>query len=148
MSALPDLMRAAGYYPSQAETRAMLAHVRFLAGLSSDADETSEAGDSVDFDTFLALYVNHRPVVPISTQDIASAFEQLGGRGANGGAISRARLLQLLMSSGEALSREELQRALVALTGSGAPEAAMDDFVDAAAFSTEVLGFEEAAAVA
>lgn len=39
VAALPDLMRAAGHYPSDADTESLLAHVRFLADMAP-ADDT------------------------------------------------------------------------------------------------------------
>lgn len=39
VAALPDVMRAAGHYPSEADTDSLLAHVRFLADMAP-ADDT------------------------------------------------------------------------------------------------------------
>lgn len=99
MAALPDLMRAAGHYPSEADTDSLLAHVRFLADLAPADDalvcSTSGATDGqgaqqkaaaagVDLDTFLLLYLSHRPVVDISRQQVEAAFKTLGASTAAG----------------------------------------------------------------
>lgn len=126
VSSLPDLMRAAGFYPSLADINSLLAHVKFLSdtapaddagivgsdgavivsttdsagsrqgsasGTKQQAAETGSqaagvsaaAGqDSVDFETFLCLYVNHRPVAEVSQQQIEQAFQALGADTAAG----------------------------------------------------------------
>lgn len=141
VSALPDLMRAAGYYPSAADIDSLLAHVAFLAAMVPDDDAAisgdgsssssnkakSGAGaaaavgenagscaaaaegrgkavvaaegqqqpdqqqkgwqmpDGIDFETFLCLYVNHRPVADVSQQEIEQAFTSLGASGTAAG---------------------------------------------------------------
>jgi hypothetical protein len=40
--------------------------------------------DGIDFDTFLCLYVNHRPVAEVSLQQIEQAFSTLGAGTAAG----------------------------------------------------------------
>lgn len=110
-------MRAAGYYPSQAEVAAILSHVTFLGGSSGSSEQLKAANavgvahtaaksgsglggkgvthrgsqggagteeDTVDFDTFLQLYINHRPVEPVTQSDIANAFQALGAATAAG----------------------------------------------------------------
>eukprot|EP00878_Enallax_costatus_P035232 GHUV01039243.1.p1 GENE.GHUV01039243.1~~GHUV01039243.1.p1 ORF type:complete len:262 (+),score=103.59 GHUV01039243.1:338-1123(+) len=118
VSILPDLMRAAGYYPSQADIASLLAHVKFLAdtapadddaglvgsdgapalsssgsgsksGLKQQAADVDTAGQAagaagVDFETFLCLCVNHRPVAGVDQQQIDQAFQKLGADTAAG----------------------------------------------------------------
>jgi hypothetical protein len=143
-------MRAAGYYPSNADIDSLMAHVAFLAAMVPDDEaaisssggnnsssskteamadaaaaaapdaggtgsRTGSAGSSrlkqadaaapvgqlqqqqqsqkgwqaampagIDFDTFLCLYVNHRPVTEVSLQQIEQAFSTLGAGTAAG----------------------------------------------------------------
>ncbi|KAF6250825.1 quinon protein alcohol dehydrogenase-like superfamily [Scenedesmus sp. NREL 46B-D3] len=206
ISLLPDLMRAAGYYPSNADIDRLMAHVAFLAAMVPDdeaaisssggtnssrpgaaSDEvavaaaagpdgagsrTGSAGSSrlkqadvaatagqvqqqqqqeqkgwqiampaaIDFDTFLCLFVNHRPVTEVSLQQIEQAFSTLGA-GTAAGVMSSQRLLELLQQGGEAMSQEELLQVLQALTGAAQPEDAIPEYVDARTFTAEVLGF-------
>jgi hypothetical protein len=137
-------MRAAGYYPSNADIDSLMAHVAFLAAMMPDDEaaisssggnnsssskpepaataagpsgggadsRTGSAGssrlkqadadaaqaqqlqgqkgwqvampDGIDFDTFLCLYVNHRPVAEVSLQQIEQAFSTLGAGTAAG----------------------------------------------------------------
>jgi hypothetical protein len=150
VSLLPDLMRAAGYYPSNADIDSLMAHVAFLAAMVPDDEAaiSSSGGNSgsskpeaqreadaaaaaagggaggagsrigsaissslkqaeaaatkqqqqqdagkrwqvampegIDFDTFLCLYVNHKPVLEVSLQQIEQAFSTLGAGTAAG----------------------------------------------------------------
>lgn len=105
VAALPDLMRAAGHYPSEADKGSLLAHVRFLADMApaDDAALCSTSGgrggsnpgsgmqqpaaSGVDLDTFLLLYLSHRPVVDFDRQQVEAAFKALGATTAAGGCI-------------------------------------------------------------
>lgn len=115
MAALPDLMRAAGHFPSQADTDSLLAHVRFMADMApaDDAALCSSSGSGgeggagagvaqqaaaaaaaaaaggVDVDTFLMLYLSHRPVVDFSREQVEAAFRTLGATTAAGGVLVR-----------------------------------------------------------
>lgn len=85
-------MRAAGYYPSDADIQGVQAHVKFLADMTpeDDADLFGGGGDSassgchasaksgsVDLNTFLQLFLSHRPVVELGQQQIQAAFATL-----------------------------------------------------------------------
>jgi hypothetical protein len=96
-------MRAAGHYPSEADTGSLLAHFRFLADMapaddatvcstSGGADDhgtqrkaTAATASGVDLDTFLLLYLSHRPVMDVSRQQVEAAFKTLGASTAAGG---------------------------------------------------------------
>lgn len=101
-------MRAAGHYPSEADTDSLLAHVRFLADMApaDDAQLCSSSGGvddghaavaaaassarkagGVDLDTFLLLYLSHRPVVDFSRQQVEAAFKTLGAATAAGAGV-------------------------------------------------------------
>jgi WD40 repeat protein len=69
---LPNLMRAMGYYPTEQEVENMKDEVRF-----SNFTETGQYSNSIDLETFIRLFVNHRPVYGIGKNNIESAFEAL-----------------------------------------------------------------------
>ena len=69
---LPNLMRAMGYYPTNQEIQNMQNEVRF-----SQYTESGQPKLSVDFDTFIRLFVNHRPVYGIGKNNIEDAFKAL-----------------------------------------------------------------------
>jgi Ca2+-binding EF-hand superfamily protein len=69
---LPNLMRAMGYYPTQQEVQNMKDEVKF-----SVYSEFGDPTTSVDMDTFIKLFVNHRPVYGIGKNNIEDAFKAL-----------------------------------------------------------------------
>lgn len=69
---LPNLMRAMGFYPTEMEVQNMKDEVKFSV-FSDLGDPTT----SVDLDTFIRLFVNHRPVYGIGKNNIENAFKQL-----------------------------------------------------------------------
>ena len=94
----------------------------------------------VDFDRFVALYVNHRPTRGPGLETVEAAFEALGAGGDS--AIDRASLVRALTTSGEAMTREELDAAAEALLGPGATaEDLIPEAVTARDFAEETLGF-------
>ena len=62
---LPNLMRAMGYYPTNLEELNMKNEVKF-----SNFTETSLHVNAVDLNTFIRLFVNHRPVYGIGKNNI------------------------------------------------------------------------------
>lgn len=69
---LPNLMRAMGYYPTQQEVDNMRDEVKF-----SDFAGTGKHTNAVDLDTFIRLFVNHRPVYGIGKNNIEEAIQAL-----------------------------------------------------------------------
>ena len=69
---LPNLMRAMGYYPTQQEVDNMKDEVKF-----SNFAETGQHVNAVDLNTFIRLFVNHRPVYGIGKNNIQEAFLSL-----------------------------------------------------------------------
>lgn len=152
-AALPDLMRAAGVWPSQAEVQGVLVHAQFLADSApSDADcsPVTTGGSStaastelaVDLDTFLQLFLSHRRMSEVPRVGVEAAFATLAPSA--GGVLDAAQLAELLQSGGEPFTQDELTQVLAALTGEAAPADALPERVDAAAFMS-LLGFENAA---
>ncbi|GFR40429.1 hypothetical protein Agub_g1003 [Astrephomene gubernaculifera] len=136
LEVVPDLMRAAGFYPSEADIDNLLNHVQYMAH-----GRDLESMPAITFADLLCLYVNHRPLFNVTHADIVTAFRELGARG-DFGKLTREQLLSLLQSAGEPMGPEELSAALEALTGTAAPDKAMPTAVTAAQFSSDVLGFE------
>lgn len=58
----------------------------------SNFAETTQQVNAVDLDTFIRLFVNHRPVYGIGKNNIEEAFEALLGEGKKeGGTITRGK---------------------------------------------------------
>lgn len=94
-------------------------------------------------DTFIRLFVNHRPVYGIGNNDIEEAFLALT-KNDNGTQISREDLVRLLTSEGEVFNHEELANAFQNLVGKKLfRDALPKDYVTADEFANDLLGFEE-----
>lgn len=87
---LPNLMRAMGYYPTQQEVDNMKDEVKF-----SNFAETGQHVAAVDLNTFIRLFVNHRPVYGIGKNNIQDAFQALLETGRAG--LSRGKFKTLLI---------------------------------------------------
>ncbi|MEW5317091.1 MAG: hypothetical protein WDW38_008421 [Sanguina aurantia] len=118
VSMLPDLMRAAGYYPSNAGERA----------------------DTISFEDMLTLFINHRPLAAVTQASISDAFDRLGANAE--GKLSRDQLCQMLTHSGEEMTTEELKAALIILTGADSVRHALPGQVNSKSFASDVLGFD------
>ncbi|RXM91006.1 WD repeat-containing protein 66, partial [Acipenser ruthenus] len=72
----------------------------------------------IDLADLLKLYINHRPAFGISAYELQHAFEVLGLQNENcGNALNRGELLQLLQSTGEHMTEEELAEYFSTLLG-------------------------------
>jgi len=69
LSELPNLMRAMGYYPTQKEIENMQNEVKF-----SEYSDMANAVNHLNLNTFIRLFVNHRPVYGIGKNNIEDAF--------------------------------------------------------------------------
>jgi cilia- and flagella-associated protein 251 len=123
---LPNLMRAMGYYPTQQEVDNMKDEVKF-----SNFAETGQHVNAVDINTFIRLFVNHRPVYGIGKNNIQDAFQSLiqaAGSDARNGGLTKGKiqcynffllddLIRLLREEGECMGQQELEECLGLLVG-------------------------------
>jgi WD40 repeat protein len=102
---LPNLMRAMGHYPTEQEITNMIDEVRYsnFGGI-----ETGEKVTSFDLDTFVRLFVNHRPVYAVGLPHIENAFGALLN-GDKKGSIPKDKMQNLLQREGEVISVQDLQ---------------------------------------
>ena len=142
---VPDLVRALGYYPTEAEVGNMVAEASADAERAASAAATAAGAalrGSISLEGFIKLYVNHRPVFGVGKGQIEAAFGTLssdnnGGSGSGG--IAWDEMARMLQSEGEKMSAEELQRCLGALVG----DEDLPSTMTATAFADTVLGFED-----
>ena len=134
LTEIGNLLRSLGFYPSEREIDEIVQEVH----LSRAAGEPD--ADSIDFDNFLRLYINHRPVLGTSKEQIAQAFAAIGNGSSS---IPRDELLRALQAHGEALSADDLAQCLRALLGTSEVEKVLPSQLDAPAFAEGVLGFED-----
>ena len=130
------LMRALGLYLTEREVNDVAVELRYEAELAGATVPTE-----VDFDRFLALYVNRRPPRDVGLEDVREAFEII--LDGEGDAVSRTSLIEMLKTSGEAMSDEELAAIAKALGGeeAGSIENLFPEAVTAESFAENILGF-------
>ena len=132
---LPALMRALGHYPSERELNDAMTELKVEAENRGESPPTE-----IDFDRLVALFANRGPAESPGLETVQAAFEALGAGG--DAAIDRASLVRALTTSGEAMTREELDAAAEALLGPGAvAEDLIPEAVTARDFAEETLGF-------
>ena len=130
-----DVMRFLGFYLTEREVNDLAVELTYEAELAGNPKP-----QSVDFDRFLALYVNRRPPRDVGMEDVRRAFEVI--LDGEGDAVSRTSLLEMLKTSGEAMSDEELSVIAKALGGEGTSvEDLFPEEVTAETFAEDVLGF-------
>jgi len=141
---LGNMMRSLGFYPSQREVDEITLEARLVAKEAVAKDPTRTSDDSLNFDEFLTMYVNHRPIFGVSKEQIADAFSVLSMDGQ--GTLSRDSLLRALASHDESLAGDDLAQCLRMLVGVDDPAAAIPDQIDAKTFAEAILGFQDYAA--
>ena len=97
--------------------------------------------EEIEFNEFLSLYTNYRPVYGVGKEHIAAAFKELNCDAK--GALSRREIKAKLLTTGDAMPEQELNQCVRALMGE---EVAFDDIpeeVTAKLFAEEILGFED-----
>jgi len=124
----------------------------------SNFAETGQHVVDVDINTFIKLFVNHRPVYGIGKNNIQDAFAALlSSEGAvKGGILSRGKikpktinhfnideLIRLLREEGEYMGQQELEECLNLLVGDSNFKTALLAEMQADDFAENILGFEE-----
>lgn len=104
--------------------------------------ETGKYVNSFNLDTFIRLFVNHRPVYGIGKNNIEHAFGSLLG-GDKNASITQDELIQALGRDAECMGQQELQNCLQLLVGDGEFKSALPSEMNAEDFAQQVLGFEE-----
>ncbi len=112
-----------------------------------DTQFGGQPGVSVDeirlnFDTFLRLYVNHRPVFGINKRNIEAAFAAIGADPVTG-IVDRQELFTMLQNRGEKLHPGDVESCLKALLGDDVTLEMLEDKITAKAFAENLLGFED-----
>lgn len=111
----------------------------------SNFAETGQHVVDVDLNTFIKLFVNHRPVYGIGKNNIQEAFAALlsGDSASKGGALNRDDLLRMLREEGEYMGQQEMEESLNLLVGDSNFKTALPQEIQADDFAENILGFEE-----
>ncbi|CAM9344740.1 unnamed protein product, partial [Sphacelaria rigidula] len=136
---VPNIMRALGFYPTEQEVAHMVNEVKY-----SRFTETGEVQETIDLNGLIRLFVNHRPVFPVSKQAIHEAFVSMGGDPHDGSKLGWSSICAKLQSMVERISDEELAHCLEALTGDSSTSRVNGrQYLQPMQFAEEVLGFED-----
>eukprot|EP00036_Acanthoecidae_sp_10tr_P019368 CAMPEP_0206307364 /NCGR_PEP_ID=MMETSP0106_2-20121207/11289_1 /ASSEMBLY_ACC=CAM_ASM_000206 /TAXON_ID=81532 /ORGANISM="Acanthoeca-like sp., Strain 10tr" /LENGTH=1211 /DNA_ID=CAMNT_0053738337 /DNA_START=111 /DNA_END=3746 /DNA_ORIENTATION=- len=130
---VPRVFRALGFYPSEQEILNVINEVKFSRYLDTKTHVTD-----VDIDTLVRLFVNHRPALGLSMDEIEHAFEVLAG-GKKGVPVDT--LVDVLQTLGEHASQEELAKHFGVLLAGQSLNDALSPHATADNFSSGVLGF-------
>ncbi|KAJ8415526.1 hypothetical protein AAFF_G00425060 [Aldrovandia affinis] len=113
LTELSVMMRGLGFFPTDKEIEDMQNEVKF-----SRYAETGAIVRDLDLEEFIKLYINHRPAVDNTMDELQYAFSTLGHLNDNGEhVIRRDEMLRLLQSRGEPMTEEELAECLSTLLG-------------------------------
>ncbi len=112
------LLAALGYYPSKDDIDNIYNEVKFSK--YSDSYEKTNV-DSIDFETFVKIYINHRPYRELEMSRIEKAFNNIKSN-QNGvktieNGINREFLINCLKEHGEKMDDKEIAECLSVLTG-------------------------------
>jgi Ca2+-binding EF-hand superfamily protein len=133
---VPHLMCALGYFPTQLEIKNMSTEIKY-----SKFSETGEAVDRVNFEDFVKLYVNHRPVFAVGPQQIASAFDAM--KRVDEGFLTREAFVSLLTKVGETMTVEEIEDCFQKLVGQKAIAEVLPEEIDPHDFAANILGLAD-----
>ncbi|XP_051032597.1 cilia- and flagella-associated protein 251 [Phodopus roborovskii] len=154
LSELPFVMRAIGFYPSEEMIDDMFNEIKF-----SEYVDTGNLIDKINLPDFLKVYLNHRPPFGNTLAGIQESFNVLGFTNSQGKkAIRREDFLNLLLTKGEHMTKEEMYDCFATLFGLNPegwksepaatsirdPEICLEeelpDEITAEIFTTEILG--------
>jgi len=139
---LPNMVRAIGFYPSEEEIANMVQEVRYKHFMQDGILE-----EDIALNEFITLYVNHRPIVPLTSASIDAAVETVAGalnKDTTEG-LPFSVLKNVLTTEGEPFSEKELTGCLNALIGPARSKEIgdNDEAFTSAKIADEILGFED-----
>uniref|UniRef100_A0A0L8HB67 Cilia- and flagella-associated protein 251 n=1 Tax=Octopus bimaculoides TaxID=37653 RepID=A0A0L8HB67_OCTBM len=110
---IPFVLRAMGFYPTEEELANIDNEVKF-----TDYVETETFKESINIGDFLKLLINHRPLVPPSTEQLKWAFDILATCDDDGGTpcLLTEELIDILQTEGEHMKSDELCEILAGLS--------------------------------
>ena len=132
---VPNLMRALGYYPTNQEAQNMMNEVLYSKRHLGDKVE-----ENLVLDTFVKLFINHRPVYGLTHNLIKQMVTSLANRE---GKYSREQFIKDMTTRGDKFTNEELKRYLGVLYGEGEPSEILPQQIDSEFLIEKLLGMED-----
>jgi Ca2+-binding EF-hand superfamily protein len=144
LSEIPNLMRALGFYPTEGQIKDMCSEIRY-----SEFSTTAKTVDVVNLEQFIKLYINHRPVLGTTKDQVSEAFKTIlktlspDQRAEEDHAVDWKTLKEMLETSGEAMPTKELESCLTMLMGRKALAALRSSKqITPDEFAHQMLGFQ------
>ena len=141
ISEVPNMLRALGYYPSNADIKDIYGELTYTDYASSGKETTH-----ITLEQFIRLYLNHRPVSGVSIAEIDRAFKLLEATSKDSRGITWAVLEGFLSERGEAISEKEMRTLVSTLIGDKASKLLLQQsgsHITSTDFARDVLGFED-----
>jgi hypothetical protein len=131
---VPFIMRALGYYPTRQEALNMVNEV-----LYSKKDLTFKLEETLVQDTFIKLFINHRPVYGLTSNLIKEKMKSLVDRE---GKYTRDQFIADMTTKGDKFTHEELKMFLNTLLAPGELNEILDNNITGDYMIEKVLGME------
>lgn len=133
---IPNLMCALGYYPTQLEIKNMQDEIKY------SRIHKGEYVTELILDTFVKLFINHRPVYGLTKQYIRGRLDLLTNS-ENEDSLTRDEFLELLQKRGEKMDLDDIKRCFKHLIDDGPFETSLPDRIGADYLINTILGFKE-----
>ena len=130
---VPFLMRALGYYPTRQEGLNMVNEV-----LYSKKDLTFKVEETLELDTFVKLFINHRPVYGLTASMVREKMKALG----DGGKLSKSKFVEYMTSLGDKFEHADLKSCLNILLAPGELDDILPEEIDSDYMIEKILGME------
>ncbi|CAG5011460.1 unnamed protein product [Parnassius apollo] len=99
LDALPDLMRALGFFPSEYEVENLIVEAKYKVCQRRPSTE-------INFEEFVKLYLNHRSAFAKDYRSLRNAFRNFASIHENSYVITRDEFISMLRNHGERFPRE------------------------------------------
>lgn len=138
---VPNLLRALGYYPSNADITEIYGELTY-----SDYATSGEETTHVSLEQFIRLFINHRPVAGVAISQISDAFKAVEAAVKDNRGLTWSSLESLLSTKGEPISAEEMHTLIATLLGDRGAKLLLQQSgsqITSLDFAGDILGFED-----
>lgn len=101
---IPNLTRALGFYPTQKEIENMQQEINHLR---------EQPNENLILNTFVKLFLNHKPVYGLTKEYLQKNFEILSNKGES---IPKQKFIDILQNCGEKMTEQEIKTCFLILT--------------------------------
>lgn len=130
---VPYLMRALGYYPTKQEALNMVNEV-----LYSKKDLTFKVEETLELDTFVKLFINHRPVYGLTSGMVREKMNHLS----QDGTLTKEKFIEYMTTLGDKFDHADLKSCLNILLAPGELNDILESKIDSDYMIEKILGME------